>query len=261
MEQDPLVPAESLYGPPRDVHDLGRLRAALGEDRERRQHQLRSCPSAGTSARGSARSSSTRGGRPRRSPAAGRPARSSGRSAPGSGGTRAGGPGCRTRTLRRRAPPRRSAAPPSPTAGRRRTRPARSWSPTGSRGAPRACRRSGRGTWWPRRTPRAGTPGGDMPRRRRVPLARRRGRAGSSRAGPEAGQAPGRTRRSSRPELDREPGVLLVPVGRHMPRSHARSPWLRVRAPTVRGSDCVPDEAGVRFVRHRCECDRRSERR
>src|SRR5687768_18066638 len=39
VEQDPLVPAEPLDGPPGDVHDLRRQRAALGEDRERGQHE------------------------------------------------------------------------------------------------------------------------------------------------------------------------------------------------------------------------------
>jgi hypothetical protein len=35
VEQDPLVPAEPFHGLPGDVHDLRRQRAALGEDRER----------------------------------------------------------------------------------------------------------------------------------------------------------------------------------------------------------------------------------
>ena len=39
VQQDPLVAAESLHGPARDVHDLRRQRAALREDREGREHE------------------------------------------------------------------------------------------------------------------------------------------------------------------------------------------------------------------------------
>ena len=40
VQEDPLVLAQGELGHPRDVHDLVGLRAPLGEDRQRREHQL-----------------------------------------------------------------------------------------------------------------------------------------------------------------------------------------------------------------------------
>ena len=110
--------------------------------------------------------------------------------------------------------------------GRRRVRAVR---------LPRA-RVQARGTWWRRRTPRAGTPGGSCRGGGRC-ARRRRGPAGSSPGGRAGGRAPDRTRRSTRVRTRSGARILLGPVARWLPGPvHVASS----RTITARRSGAVP---------------------